>query len=1125
MEIEGCQEIDLEFEAHDLIDNYQFPDTADAKKEVNSLGIDANDHLPELHESTEPERNQKNGRYNLRKSLAWDSAFFTSAGVLDAEELSSMITKTDKKEKHILPGIQEEITGSTESISTLQSDCLTLETFEDDLFLDIRASIQRSSKKASNLIKSSSKIPAMELDGPAISSPKKEDFVFQTKNPKPGVKKTSGLQTVRMSKSQLKPIAKLSSGRSIIKQDSVQSQAGPIGKTGGTNSVLLKPLKTIGSSVPSSTAAKRESVGTGRVKPECGSSKQGSIPGKGIQLPKASALGGSRKMLPKPAVALKSSSLGSLATSSVHSTRSSTSSDNSINTSSGNTAKPTLMTARRNLVKSNNISTGASASGSIPKTPSRAVPKNKLPAPSLSTYLKSTKISSSVSPASSISEWSSASSTTSSLVKQRSSISRTSLDTSSCRSVDGDSIRLDPRDNPTGQKAERQENQGAMKPTLTSKKSSAESGTLHAPVKPSGLRLPSPKIGFFDGSSSRTPNGHQRSQSALPPKNGAATSTPTRSSNGKLKSAKVPTAKMATSLANIKSGSPKAASPASSQEKSHALVEASDVSVDVNDSSSLSLGVKGSATGETFQKAVEVEAENSKLKNAKVPTARLATSLVKIKSGSPKAASPASSQEKSRALVEASSVSVDVNDSSSLSPGVNGSGTGETCHCHKKVEAEAENGNLKSAEVPTESGSPKAASPASSQEKSCALVEASNVSMDVNDSSSLSLGVKGSGTGEAFQKKVETEAENGNLKSADVPTAGMDASMDVNDSSSLSLGVKGSGTAEAFQKKVEAEAANGNLKSAEVPAAGMDASSPNMKSGSPKAASPASSQERSRALAKASSVSMDVNDSSSLSFGVKGSATGEACQKKVEAEAENGNLKSAEVPTARVDTSLANIMSGSPKAASPASSQEMLHDLVKTSSVTMDINDTSSLSFGVKGSATEEICQETVEVVAESGVKQVVVDASTGAVDKDNLGDLRLNGNMSSGDIETAIGEGISQIGDGILIKKDGLERNSIPTSEAIEKENDPAYCQVEGLTGDKRGIYQKNQELNCQLLCGTSECALSSTAAACRPPFALKNFSCSKEFVDKPADVVFQVAVAENTGFALPASIEKENS
>lgn len=89
--------------------------------------------------------------------------------MLDAEELSSMIIKSDKREKHILPGIQEELTGSTESISTLQSDSLTLESNEDDLFLDIRASIQRSSKKATNLTNSSSKIAAMVLDGTAIS--------------------------------------------------------------------------------------------------------------------------------------------------------------------------------------------------------------------------------------------------------------------------------------------------------------------------------------------------------------------------------------------------------------------------------------------------------------------------------------------------------------------------------------------------------------------------------------------------------------------------------------------------------------------------------------------------------------------------------------------------------------------------------------------------------------------------------------------------------------------------------------------------------------------------------------------------------------------------------------------
>lgn len=223
----------------------------------------------------------------------------------------------------------------------------------------------------------------------------------------------------------------------------------------------------------------------------------GPISCKGTQLPKVSALGGSRKVLPKAAVSLKSSSLGSSTTSSVHSTRSSTSSDNSINTSSGNATKPTLMSARRNLVKNSNINTVSF--GSIPKTPSRSAPKNKLPVPTLSSYLKFTKISANVSPASSISEWSSASSTTSSVVNQRSNNLRTSVDTNSCRSVDGDKIHLDPRNNLAGQKAERQGNQGVILTSSTSKKFSTESGTLQAPAKPSGLRLPSPKIGFFDG--------------------------------------------------------------------------------------------------------------------------------------------------------------------------------------------------------------------------------------------------------------------------------------------------------------------------------------------------------------------------------------------------------------------------------------------------------------------------------------------------------------------------------------------------------------------------------------------------------------------------------------------------
>lgn len=206
--------------------------------------------------------------------------------------------------------------------------------------------------------------------------------------------------------------------------------------------------------------------------------------GKGAQPSKVSVLSGSRNVLPKPAVSSKSSLLGSSTTSSVHSSRSSTSSDSSTNTSSGIPAKPTIVTARRNIGKTSNVGAPASISKIPSRAPLRAAPNNKLPASSLSDYVKSSKISSSVSPASSISEWSSASSS-SSMANQRSSFnSKTSFDTSSCKSMDG---------GPTAGK------QGVLLASNASKKTSTQAGALQAPSKPSGLRMPSPSIGFFDG--------------------------------------------------------------------------------------------------------------------------------------------------------------------------------------------------------------------------------------------------------------------------------------------------------------------------------------------------------------------------------------------------------------------------------------------------------------------------------------------------------------------------------------------------------------------------------------------------------------------------------------------------
>lgn len=85
--------------------------------------------------------------------------FLLFLGVLDSDELSSMIEGSDKMENRSLPRILEETQRSTDSMSTLASDSLTiasdaltmasLENEIDELFGDVRASIQKSSKAAS----------------------------------------------------------------------------------------------------------------------------------------------------------------------------------------------------------------------------------------------------------------------------------------------------------------------------------------------------------------------------------------------------------------------------------------------------------------------------------------------------------------------------------------------------------------------------------------------------------------------------------------------------------------------------------------------------------------------------------------------------------------------------------------------------------------------------------------------------------------------------------------------------------------------------------------------------------------------------------------------------------------
>ncbi|XAR69034.1 hypothetical protein NMG60_11000484 [Bertholletia excelsa] len=106
------------------------------------------EHLHQPMKPVQPGRTRETGKCNLRNSLAWDTTFFTSAGILDPDELSSMIEGVDKSGKHFLPGIEEDIRRSSDTISTLESENLTLESLEADLFEDIRASIQKSCKSS-----------------------------------------------------------------------------------------------------------------------------------------------------------------------------------------------------------------------------------------------------------------------------------------------------------------------------------------------------------------------------------------------------------------------------------------------------------------------------------------------------------------------------------------------------------------------------------------------------------------------------------------------------------------------------------------------------------------------------------------------------------------------------------------------------------------------------------------------------------------------------------------------------------------------------------------------------------------------------------------------------------------
>ncbi|XP_062117203.1 uncharacterized protein LOC133831052 [Humulus lupulus] len=432
--------------------------------------------VPQPSQCLEPERVKRNGKYNLRKSLAWDSAFFTSEGVLDAEELSS-ITGGNEGGRQMLPGIDEEVHRSTDSISTLGSDTLTLESNETNLFEDIRASIQKSSK-ATVTADERSKVGSGVRETKIVTALKRVELSSQPKmKPKVVCKKPSiGLQNPgRLAR----PVSACpqSSEFNVANKESTQS--------------LMKRPNFQGKPIPiSATLAKRASLGGSLLKMEKDGVKTAA--GRGAPVSKLTC---SLRNVPRPIPSSKSSSRAS-STATIRETTSSF--DSSASTSSVNMGKsPSNSMKRKTDTKTGN----PRSLGSNPKTPSRISSINKTgPGKShvSSQLMPFSKLSSSISPASSISDWSSESVSSLSSLQQISCSSRDSI-SDTCKRV---SIDFD-------------EPQSLDSESHADDHSSVGMVARPPSSKPSGLRLPSPKIGFFDGAKS-TVRTHKRSGQSHP---------------------------------------------------------------------------------------------------------------------------------------------------------------------------------------------------------------------------------------------------------------------------------------------------------------------------------------------------------------------------------------------------------------------------------------------------------------------------------------------------------------------------------------------------------------------------------------------------------------------------------
>ncbi|KAF5467171.1 hypothetical protein F2P56_017025 [Juglans regia] len=158
----------------ELFQTLKFGNTGNS---VDLLGNEEQKVVP--FESLEAERTNGICKSNLRKSLAWDRAFFTSAGVLEPEELSIINEGFKNFESHPLPGIEEELWRSAESNSTVDSDGSPLASLEMDLFEDIRAAAHKLTQVSNATTPSSNLHRGRHMKN--VHSSKKDDHSSQVR--------------------------------------------------------------------------------------------------------------------------------------------------------------------------------------------------------------------------------------------------------------------------------------------------------------------------------------------------------------------------------------------------------------------------------------------------------------------------------------------------------------------------------------------------------------------------------------------------------------------------------------------------------------------------------------------------------------------------------------------------------------------------------------------------------------------------------------------------------------------------------------------------------------------------------------------------------------------------------